>query len=178
MLNNEEFALISAYPCKSVQEEGIRVHDLPANAILLGSLKTLELQLQKRGMIESPEKRFNPIWFVAETERNVFLWRRGCSLIQKDDFEFWVDLPRLIEKRLSQLSSCQADNPFVNPLWGVSVLDKQSAEQEAAYLRSFGEVTGKVSRHLHALSQVGSMLHREHHPAQERVILPSTPKRP
>jgi hypothetical protein len=141
------------------------------------------VQLQTRGMIEAQSTVYNPIWFVAETERNVFLWRRGCSLIQKDDFEFWVDLDKLLEKRLKQLQACQIDNdnPFLNPLWGVSVPDKETAAREADYLLCFKEIISKINNHLHALSQVTALLSRQLSPGsdnREVVLLPAAPRRP
>lgn len=137
------------------------------------------MQLQKRGIIPCPAMQaFNPLWFVAETERNVFLWRRGCSLIQQDEFEFWIDLPKLIDKRLHQLAS-QNDSPFVNPLWGISVLDKDSAKREQDYVRAFAEIQERISGHMNALSHIGSLLIRELVSAGDRevVVLPASPAR-
>ena len=105
-------------PSKNGQETCIAP---PKGAILADVLKTLEVQFQRRGMLPSgtesgPGMAFHPLWFVAETERNVFLWRQGCSLIQQDEFEFWIDIEALISKRLNQLDSADPENPFLNPL--------------------------------------------------------------
>ena len=177
MLRNEKASHLSTHSCKSVQHEEFALRGLPAEAILFETLRTLEIQLHKRSII-APQlwHSLNPLWFIAETERNVFLWRRSCSLIQQDEFEFWVDIPKLIEKRLAQLSSWQEDNPFVNPLWGISVLDKESSQREAEYLKVFAELASKISDHLHALSHIGSLLKRElgtFNPNREMVILPT-----
>lgn len=181
MLRNEDLALALNIPCKNEQSGGRFVQSVPTSAILMDALRSFEIQLQKRGMIDSPNAQiFNPIWFVAETERNVFLWRRGCSLIQQDEFEFWIDIDRLIEKRVEQLINCQSDSPFVNPLWGVSVLDKATAGREVEYLKSLQEIISKADDHLHALSRVSSMLQNELVPGsgeREIVVLPAAVKR-
>lgn len=152
---------------------------LPQGAVLADSLKTLETQLARRGFLrQHSADSFNPLWYLAETERNVFLWKRGLSVIQQDEFEFWVDLEALIQKRLEQLSSFDRQNPFLNPLWGVSTLDQESLCREREYLLSFRVALAKIELHLHALSCVGSMLlSRQLNERKERVVLPVLPTR-
>ena len=149
-------------------------------AVLLDVLRTLEQELQKRGFLDSGgESSFNPLWFVAETERNVFLWRRGCSLIQKDEFEFWIDVRALIEKRLSALDRYDPQNPFVNPLWGEPATSLDSVTRERAYLEAFLGKLETLHGHAYALCEVGSRVLRElcgEAAERERVLLPSTKK--
>ena len=115
------------------------------------------------------------MWFLAETERNVYLWRNGYSLDQQDEFEFWIDLPALIEKRLKQLASFDSENAFMNPLWGLSIADKDTVNKEERYLKSLFELIEQVKTHLEALSVAAAQVSREISPAvneREVVVLP------
>jgi len=166
----------SARPvCKNVHPpEAVRSEKLQ-QAVLAEVLKTIEMQFQARGLIDPIEPgTFNPIWFLAETEQNIFLWRHGYSLVEKEDFEFWVNVEALLEKRLNQLSSFQPDNPFVNPLWGLALPDPELIHREVEYLHSFRRAFGKIEAHAHALSQVGNILKKELAPAggPALVLLP------
>jgi hypothetical protein len=146
---------------------------LEPSAVLWEVLRTMETQLQRKGLLPSvTEGSFHPLWFLAETERNVFLWRRGRSLIDKDEFEFWIDVPRLVEKRLKQLESKDAANPFLNPLWGEAMSDPMLAENEKDYLLSLIEVLEHVGPHAHGLSKVGSEVRKELMGRVEKVVLP------
>ena len=159
--------------------------EIPSTAILASSLKTLELRLQQRGFLKPPRAEFfTPLWFLSETERNIFLWRRGESLIEQDNYEFWVDIRALIDKRIRQLESANPDNPLTNSIWefydetGSPDLSRDlmgSASQlEIDYLRSFLKLTGSIIVHAHALSQVGSMLENELHQSWRiRIVLPA-----
>ena len=147
---------------------------LPPGAVLADSLRPLETQLIRRGFLrQDAADSFNPLWYLVETERNVFLWKRGCSVLQQDEFEFWVDVEAIIAKRLRQLDSMDGENPFVNPLWGVASMDASSKEREREYLTSFKAALQKIELHLHALSYVGSLLLKQHgEQPRERVVLP------
>lgn len=151
------------------------VQKLPDGAVLTTVLKTIEIQLQKRGLLPiTPLDAFNPVWFLAETERNIFLWRKGLSLDTAKDFEFWVDIPSLLSKRLRQLESGVDENPFINPLWGTGIHDEQSKQREINYIQSFKELLSKIHAHAHALSQVGALLEEEllGESAAKKVVLP------
>jgi hypothetical protein len=148
---------------KNVQALAINASALPAYAVLLSMTRTLELQLQRRSLLKAPTVgSFTPVWFVAETERNVFLWRRGLSLIQQDEFEFWVDLPKLVAKRLHQLESADADNPFTNPLWASSSADPDLIRRESEYLESLLEIIARVGPHAHAFSRASAECLKEY----------------
>lgn len=136
--------------------------DLPSGTILLESVKTLELDLQKRELIGgsgSPET--HPLWFLAETERNVFLWRKGFSLIDVAKFEFWVDVDALISKRLDQIERFDPENPFFNSLWGFAACSAQTLDLEKEYLHDFQKVIASIISHAAALSAVTSIISRE-----------------
>ena len=167
-------AMVSKFVHGHVNEES---RALPQAAVLADVLKTVETQLASRGFLRDQRHDcFNPIWYLAETERNVFLWKRGCSVLQQDEFEFWVDINALIEKRLRQLDSFDSHNPFLNPLWSVATPDKDSAEYERQYLLSFAQALRQIESHLHALSRLGSALLSElegESEQRERVVLPT-----
>lgn len=179
MLTTESSALACDVVHKIVQLPRISVQDLPKGACTLEVLKTIESQLLNRGILKAPPGVASaPLWFLAETERNIFLWRNGLSLTQEDDFEFWIDLPKLFEKRLTQLQSYDAENPFMNPLWGNSVQDREHAAKEADYLLYFRDIMMKAESHAHALSRVGSILRNDmsvERKARDMVLLPGKP---
>lgn len=156
-----------------VQKRCESVHDVPANAVLLEVLKSIECELQRKGHLPPPTSHsFNPLWFLAETERNVFLWRSGLSLSQKDELEVWIEVKELIEKRLAVLDAGKGDdNPFVNPLWESSLTDPGVTDGERRYLNTLKELLEPIHRHAHALSVVGSLL-QERVGKRERVMLP------
>lgn len=146
----------------------------PKAGVLLSCIKTLESEAERRGLIARERgDNFTPLWFIAETERNIFLWRRGCSLIQEDEFEFWVDIEGLIAKRLKQLESTDSENPFTNPLWGYASFDEGIRAREKRYLSSLRGVVSALETHIHALSIIGSELSKESRGSREFVVLPS-----
>lgn len=137
------------------------VHDLVRNAVLIDALKALESELQSKEMLPAPnDAELHPLWFVAETERNVFLWRNGYSLAQADEFEFWIDWRALIEKRLAQIELQDPQNPFVNPLWSV-VGGAPDPEVERAYLEQLSTLLEELDVHLQGLSRAASELSKE-----------------
>lgn len=144
------------------------------SAVLWEVLHGVEVQLQRKGLLPQPAPTsFNPLWFLAQTERNVFLWRRGCSLIDQDRFEFWIDVPALLEKRRRQIEKGDANNPFTNPLWGEAAEDPALAQRECEYLDQFAELMLQAAAHAHALSIMGSEIQRQLSGARERVVLPA-----
>lgn len=142
-------------------------------SVLLDTLTLTEKQFVERGML--PGAGGFPLWFTAENERNVFLWRNGLSLGDKDRFQFWVDIPKLIEKREIQLRNAAENDPFTNTWWGMSAFDRTSAEEELAYLDALSSLLADLCPHLHALSQASIRVMREMgHEFSERpvVVLP------
>lgn len=126
--------------------------NLPKGCVLLGVLKSVENELRKRDMLGVSGQPSTPLWFLAETERNIFLWRNGKSLDDHTDYSFWVDVSALIAKRRDQLSKPRGLNPFTNPLWGVAPYDDKLADQERDYLDSLDDLVGSVLKHAEALS--------------------------
>ncbi len=140
---------------KSEQNE----HTLLSDTVILGDLlRALEDQLQSKGLLPPFTGQFHPLWFLAETERNTFLWRRGLSLTQLEDFEFWIDVPLLISKRLEQLCAKEDEPP---------------TSEEHRYLQMLQEFLAQTSGHIHALSQVGSKIREEIGMSKKRVVLPA-----
>ncbi|NLF25510.1 MAG: hypothetical protein GX589_07620 [Deltaproteobacteria bacterium] len=150
--------------------------DPPHGALLLGVIKTLEVQLQKRGLLQKQKlDRFYPLWFLAETERNVYLWRHGHSLTNQADFEFWIDVDALIAKRLDQLEQTSEEIESMNAGLGYGVLDQDLAIKEREYLLTLSELIRKIQNHASALSHVGLMIEREISSTcrrRTRVVLP------
>lgn len=164
----------NADPCPAMNKS-VRSAEpkLPGSALLWDVLRGVEVQFQKKGLLSPPApSSFNPFWFIAETERNVFLWQRGCSLSDMDRFEFWIDVPRLIQKRLRQLEKGDAANPFTNPHWGEQPCDPSFAQGECEYLEQLQELILQLGAHAHALSVIGSAVQRELQGVRERVLLP------
>jgi len=149
---------------------------LPEGALLLSVLKTLEIQLQKRGLIRKHKQdRFYPLWFLAETERNIYLWRHGLSLTKQNEFEFWVDLEALVAKRLDQLAESVNEIDSMNAGLGYGVLDRDLALREREYLLTLVEVISKIQKHASALSHVGLIVEKEIIPnstPRTQVVLP------
>ena len=135
-------------------------HTVPTTAVLLHLLKTLEARLVERALVAAPRAAGSPLWFIAETERNVYLWRRGLSLKDASLFEVWIDIPTLLAKRLRQLrAETREPNPFTTGLWGA---EAEGIRDEEEYLLSFESAVTPLIAHAHALSKVGEALSREH----------------
>lgn len=149
-------------------------------AVLLDVLKTVETELQKRGLLQIPVNgAFHPVWFLAETERNIFLWRTGCSLIEQDEFEFWIDIRNLVHRRLDSLNRFDAENPFVNPLWGNTISSEEHVQGEKQYLKSFIDIIESIEEHATALCLVAQSVLKELCPEahlRETVMLPAPKK--
>lgn len=162
---------------------------IPVTAILADILKTFEMQLIQKGILTSPPPGVsNPIWFLAEVEQNIFLWRSGYSIGDRDNFEFWIDIPALIKKRLNQLNNRDYENPFTNPLWGIDgtsddneehcELRKNMGGKEDKYLRDFLGAFTKIEAHAHALSYAGIEVLKElGEKPRQHIVLPDPQRR-
>lgn len=154
------------------------VRAVPKGSVLLGILKSVETELRRRKMMGELSESNTPLWFLAETERNIFLWRNGKSLDDQCDFEFWVDTVALIAKRRKQLEKPHGLNPFVNPLWGSAPLDQRLVASEQDYLEDLEELTKAVIPHAEALSHASTIVRKELEPSavdRIRVFLPTEP---
>ena len=162
-------------PYKDVQRCRNSVHEMPSTAILQELIKPLEERMRERGFLSSfSETLFYPMWFLAETEMNVFLWQNGLSLADRDYFEFWIDLEQLTEKRLAQLDAYDKENPFLSPLLGAAHATPRDIGQEEEYIASFKNSFAQLAAPSPALSCVGSALRAETPgtASQSPVLLP------
>jgi len=154
-------------------------HNCPNSSLSIEVLRRFETILQERGLIPQPTiLSFNPLWFLAETEKNIFLWRRGCSLIQQDEFAFRIDAKALVSKRLRQLQCCDHDTPFINPLWGLTPPDETTIQQEIEYLLAFMAIWERAEEHVTALGILSDALAKElgvqaQDEEREEVLLPT-----
>ena len=152
---------------------------LPKGAVLIGVLKSVERELVRRGMLGAESETITPLWFLAETERNIFLWRSGKSLDDQKEFDFWIHVPQLIEKRRAQVEKPHGLNPFINPLWGGAPLDAGLVDRELSYLDEIEELSSVFLPHAEALSHASREVRRDLAPdSAERltVLLPATRK--
>lgn len=145
-------------------------------AIPIDILKTFEVRLQQKRILDPNHLSFGSIWFLAETEKNICLWRRGCSIAEEQRFNFYVNVPALVRKRISQLDSETVDSPFVNPLWGLVPPSTELLQLEKEYHLSFLSIWSKVEEHLLALRAIRDIIEWKTQPnantTREVVILP------
>jgi hypothetical protein len=120
-------------------------HKIPHGAVLLGVLKSVESELRRRELLGLSPSSASPLWFLAETERNVFLWRNGRSLDDSRDYSFWIDVPALI----------------VNPLWGSAPLDSNLIRTEFDYLETVEDLVTTVFKQAEALSHASESIRKE-----------------
>jgi hypothetical protein len=142
----------------------------PEGAVLLGVLKSIEIELCKRELLGAGALRATPLWFLAETERNVFLWRSGKSIDDHRLFSFWVDVRALLVKRREQLARNKGFNPFINPM-----PQSGGVECEVEYLEAFEEICDTVMTQAAALSKASEEARFEvmpDLPSKRVVILP------
>lgn len=143
------------------------------NVVSADIIRTAEIRMQQRGMLPGGQTLcHNPFWFLVETEKNVFLWRSGCSLEDKDNFEFLVDVDSLLDKRLNQLERQYSSDPTASILDNFDLsLDPVKAETE--YLKALKETILPILNHLSALSEVQLEIISEHcQQTTTRVVLP------
>jgi hypothetical protein len=130
--------------------------NLPEGAVLLGVLKAIETELCKRELLGAAGSLATPLWFIAETERNVFLWRNGKSIGDHRAYSFWIDIRELIGKRREQLSRARGFNPFVNML-----PSSGGTEFELRYLDALEEIADTIFLHAEALSRASERVRQE-----------------
>lgn len=149
--------------------------DIPVASARLDVLKGTEQELQKRQMLPPFGSSFFPLWFAAETERNLLLWRNGLSLAASEEFEVWVDVPRLIQKRRTL---CHADEHSSGPNLLGNIWGHRPVDSEIEYLAAFEELWNAMTIHCHCLSRVSSELEILSPEGQERkkILIPSSIK--
>jgi hypothetical protein len=143
---------------------------IPGGAILLGVLKAIEKELGRRGLLRPAVDQAMPLWFLAETERNVFLWRHGRSIDDCRAYNFWVDIPALIEKRRNHLSRCRGFNPFV-----CGSPSETGAQHELRYLDQIEDMADSIFLKAALVSRASESLQQELDPSQAlctSIVLP------
>jgi hypothetical protein len=134
-------------------------------------LKAIETELCKRELLGPAGSLATPLWFIAETERNVFLWRNGKSIGDLRSYSFWIDIHKLIAKRRDQLGRTKGFNPFVNML-----PNSGGIEFEIRYLDALEEIADTIFVHAEALSRASERTRMEitadRPDERELVILP------
>ncbi len=132
-----------------------------SGVVLLGILRSVEQELLTREFVGDPRQEATPLWFIAETERNVFLWRSGKSLDDRSRFIFWVDIRALIVKRRLQLQRSSGFNPFINSMIGAGTHDEQGTQIEKQYLDHVEEMIDIIFRHAETLSHASESIRLE-----------------
>ena len=150
-----------------------KVRTPPPGTMLFEILQPVEQELYSRGLLGAPHPHTTPLWFLAETERNVFLWRRGHSIADHSRYSFWVDLHALIVKRKAQLRRSRGCNPFV----GCGTPEPHyAAVQECEYLELFEDAAHSIIHYASAVSLASYDILSASNPQRslrEIVILPS-----
>jgi hypothetical protein len=173
--NSRRLALNAMQEVHSARRALPKNTTIPPGSVLLGVLRSIERELNRREMIGFKKGHITPLWFLAETERNIFLWRNGRSLDDHRDFTFWVNIPGLITKRRYQLDHPESGNPFINPLWGHAPLDETLLDDERDYLDTLEELSASIFRQAEALSLASEAVRQEleqNAPARAVVVLP------
>lgn len=159
------------HPAVSAQELRGESTNVSTGCVLLGILKSIENELRKRHHLWTSGTPPTPLWFIAETERNVFLWRTSQSLDDARKYSFWVDIRGLISKRREQLSRPQDSNPFTNPLWGSGTLDPSLVDRERDYLDALEDLIPNAFRRAETLSRASESLRLEIAPEATRTVV-------
>lgn len=156
---------------QKVQEIAQRVEDLPPHALPLSVLVSLEKRLGQRGLL--PREPHQPLWFIAETERNTFLWQQGLSLEDAALVDFWVDIYALAERHLTRLEAFNPENPFHDGGFGGEESEDNAVEKERRYIERLTGILGRVESHLVALSRaVNIAIAKEQDEEKPVVMLP------
>lgn len=143
---------------------------LPKSGVEVSCLKKYEETLLQKSLIT---KQFaathGPLWFLGETEINIFLWRNSLSIAHRDCFEFWIDPIKLMEKRLLQLENVESDNPFQQDSFLFGPRDSIN-KMEIEYLNQLATHLKPSLSHLHALTKVAKIATESKTPV---VLLPT-----
>lgn len=137
------------------------VHPPGSGIVLLGILKSVERELLTRELVGDPRQEATPLWFIAETERNVFLWRSGKSLDDRSQFIFWVDIRALLIKRRAQLQRSRGFNPFIHSMLGAGNHNELAAQVERQYIDRVEEMIDSIFTHAETLSHASESIRLE-----------------
>jgi hypothetical protein len=156
---------------EQISFRSVHLNDLPSTAVLVEALKPLELTLVARGLAGSSTLPAHPLWFLAETERNVFLWRHGLSLGDQEQFEFWVDIPALIERRKKQVDTAIREPGFGNPFVGDGERTPAGLGAEIGYLDGLASKLQRIYLQAFELSLIARTLQKELISGERPIVL-------
>jgi hypothetical protein len=182
MVSTEELIKIVKDLYKSEHPQRNEIPKIPENGVQLGLFRTFENRLIERSLVSDPTVlNINPLWFLGETERNIFLWRNKKSIKDAAEFSFWLDVRKLASKRLAQLESNDSGNPFLNSLWGTPGGTIDTREGERRYIQELLKLYAPAEPHLTAISTVQCIIYSlkdfgETNTAAPRIVsIPLTP---
>jgi hypothetical protein len=159
MVSSEELIKIVKELYKNEQPSAREVPKIPHDGVLLNLFRTFESRLIEKCLLPCPQSLgLNPLWFLGETERNVFLWRNKKSIKDAEEYSFWLDVKKLISKRLAQLEASDPENPFLNPLWGSTSHNTDNHNSERRYLTELLKLYIPAEAHLAAISAVQALV--------------------
>jgi hypothetical protein len=153
---------------------------IPQGAVLLGVLKAIECELRARHQLGSSSSEATPLWFLAETERNLYLWISGVGLANAGSTVFWVNISALITKRKRQLlrhfsnGATGGFNPFITRDSYRSA-ELGDLDSEFSYLDELARLDSAIFKRAAMISRISDSLHDELIPlggARKRVVLP------
>ena len=160
MVSTEELIKIVEDLYNSEHPERTEIPKIPENGVQLGLFRTFENRLIERSLVPNPQTlNINPLWFLGETERNIFLWRNKKSIKDAALFSFWLDVRKLASKRLAQLENHDLENPFLNPLWGSPGGTIDTRDGERRYIQELLKLYGPAEPHLTAISTVQCIIY-------------------
>ena len=154
------------------------MHVPGSGAVLLGILKSVEQELRLRELVGDPSQEATPLWFIAETERNVYLWRSGKSIDDCGLYTFWIDIKALIEKRRQQLRRSRGFNPFIHATTTSGPHNPQGVEAEQHYLDCLEELASSIFKHAEALSHASESIRLELSPCSVQRTIVTLPMAP
>jgi len=159
MVSSEELIKIVKELYKNERPPTTEVPKVPQEGVLLNLFRTFENRLIEKCLLPPPQNAgINPLWFLGETERNVFLWRNKKSIKDAESYSFWLDVRKLISKRLAQLENKDPENPFLHPLWGSTAQHTDGRDSERHYLTELLRLYVPAEAHLAAISAVQALV--------------------
>jgi hypothetical protein len=104
------------------------------------------------------------LWFFAEKERDNYLWRKGNSISDEENFEFWIDIKKMCEKRLKQIELSEEGFEVLHSgrvANNQTFFNEDHASKEKEYINALYSSSSKIETHASALSHAGLILENE-----------------
>ena len=134
-------------------------NNLPGSAVLLEAIRPLEAELIRREIIKHPPAdTFQPLWFLAEKERNQLLWMHGLSIEDANQIEWWIDVPLLIER------VCSKDETGFG-------LEFSARENNHSYFQQLADIFLKIYLQSFEVSLIARSLALEKEQKEKPIIL-------